>query len=135
MSRPPEDVRGPEDAEGEHVTGVFDGTGRADGDGGDAAGAEAGRVGPDVERFTRAERWVHRATAVLMLTLIATGMVLPTTFSKISAFPPSAAAGCLSTASGACGAGDLQTRSATAAISSTGSTGTPTRASSPWRSR
>jgi formate dehydrogenase subunit gamma len=38
--------------------------------------AEVGRAGRTIERFTRAERYVHRATATLMLTLIATGAVL-----------------------------------------------------------
>ncbi|NUR31471.1 MAG: formate dehydrogenase [Catenulispora sp.] len=39
-------------------------------DGGESAGDRR------IERFTRAERYVHRITAVLMLTLIATGAVL-----------------------------------------------------------
>ena len=65
MSRPGEDV------EAARVTGVFDGTGRDDG-----RDPDTGRAARGIERFTRAERWVHRATAVLMLTLIATGMVL-----------------------------------------------------------
>ncbi|WP_194924727.1 cytochrome b/b6 domain-containing protein [Catenulispora pinisilvae] len=38
--------------------------------------AEAGAVRRRIERFTRAERYVHRATATLMLVLIATGAVL-----------------------------------------------------------
>jgi formate dehydrogenase subunit gamma len=50
------------------VTDAFDGTGRGDG--------TADRDAREIDRFTAAERWVHRATAVLMLTLIATGMVL-----------------------------------------------------------
>lgn len=37
---------------------------------------EVGGVRRRIERFTRAERYVHRATAALMLTLIATGAVL-----------------------------------------------------------
>ena len=83
MSRPDEGLKGLRDVEAERVTGLFDGTGRADDDAGDAGDAgevgntgRAGRDAPEIERFTRAERWVHRATAVLMLTLIATGMVL-----------------------------------------------------------
>jgi formate dehydrogenase subunit gamma len=38
--------------------------------------SEAGRVRRRIERFTQAERYVHRVTAMLMLTLIATGAVL-----------------------------------------------------------
>lgn len=37
---------------------------------------EAGRVRRRIERFTQAERYVHRTTAALMLILIATGAVL-----------------------------------------------------------
>ena len=40
----------------------------------DAGGVR--RRGERIERFTRAERYVHRVTATLMLTLIATGAVL-----------------------------------------------------------
>lgn len=45
----------------------------------DGSGPEDGshvRQEREIERFSQAERWVHRTTAVLMLTLIATGMVL-----------------------------------------------------------
>jgi formate dehydrogenase subunit gamma len=38
--------------------------------------AEIRRAGRTIERFTRAERYVHRVTATLMLTMIATGAVL-----------------------------------------------------------
>jgi formate dehydrogenase subunit gamma len=54
------------------------------GGGGAVAGAGGGTVGavtatrpsPFIERFTRAERYVHWTTAILMLVLIATGMIL-----------------------------------------------------------
>ncbi|GAA2001741.1 cytochrome b/b6 domain-containing protein [Catenulispora subtropica] len=46
-------------------------------EGGDDAGTDTGTAGGGrIERFTRAERLVHRTTATLMLTLIATGAVL-----------------------------------------------------------
>jgi formate dehydrogenase subunit gamma len=51
---------------------------------GDHGTGESGALAPEpgahesgvLERFTKAERWVHRVTATLMLTLMATGAVL-----------------------------------------------------------
>ena len=55
--------------------------GRAESRGGEPGAVASGAADESVEsgvleRFTKAERWVHRVTATLMLTLMATGAVL-----------------------------------------------------------
>ncbi|WP_344664402.1 cytochrome b/b6 domain-containing protein [Catenulispora yoronensis] len=52
------------------------GGGRSGSGGAGSGGPGGGGRVERIERFTRAERYIHRATAVLMLTLIVTGAVL-----------------------------------------------------------